>query len=403
MAYVTVSEKEWAHTLPNKIETFHKVELTENQMILYQQLITKAEGSDKLDDLASKARNKAIQEGTAIKEKIVVDEEGADITYVDSTALRADPHLARLERMLTAPDAPGDLGFEFDEEEDLVSPKVAKINEICREHVANHPGKIMIWVNNAVSRDHILRHMADDLKPYAIEYKAGRKTEDVAKLRYDDNVKIMVGIQLSLETGHNFQFCSRIIRLEVPWKPGSQKQGDARILRPDVHNLFETPVDEETGEKIKFIDWILAVGTIDMVKAARLIARGIISTKYENAEHSNLEIRQAYANINELTVPILKLKRLLQLATNTTLEAYENEYARLAQVRAADHRIARNDPNRINTTFELAKAEGINTEDDSVLPIMPFVLGQPVPNSLKDKYENTLNWAYRGTRRGRRG
>ena len=255
----------------------------------------------------------------------------------------------------------------------------------------------MIWVNNEVSREHVLRHMADDLKPYTIEYKAGRKTEDVAKLRYDDNVKIMVGIQQSLETGHNFQFCSRIIRLEVPWKPGSQKQGDARIFRPDVHNRFETPVDDETGEKIKFIDWILAVGTIDMVKAARLIARGIISTKYENAEHSNLEIRQAYANVNELRVPILKLKRLLQLATNTNLEAYENEYARLASVRAADHRIARNDPNRINTAFGLSRAEDVNTEDDSVLPIMPFVMGQPVPNSLKDRYENTLNWAYRGT------
>ena len=99
VAYVTVSEKEWAHTLPNKIETFHKVELTENQMNLYRQMVTAAEGSETLDNLASKARNKAVQEGTAIEERVSVDDEGADITYVDSTNLKADPHLARLERM----------------------------------------------------------------------------------------------------------------------------------------------------------------------------------------------------------------------------------------------------------------------------------------------------------------
>jgi intein/homing endonuclease len=255
--------KEWAAILPTPEEEFHGTELTSAQFRCYQSILQQVQ-----EEIVQKAQTDA-KLAKLIKGEI--DEDDPDI---DIGAL-LKPYLARLERFLTAP-GKDVLGSRVLGGEDLISPKVLKIIEICRAHIdAYLPGKILIFTNYQFSAEAIFENFPADLKAQCIYYTAGNKDADGAEFERNVNKKIMVGIEQSMNTGLNLQFCSRLIRVETVWSPGVLEQGNSRVGRPNVKNKEVRPY--------VYYDWIACNKTIDVTKISYLMAKTISTAKFYEA------------------------------------------------------------------------------------------------------------------------
>lgn len=259
IAYIQVKKREWSALLPKRIERFHEVNLTDAQRKVYKAVL-EAVLEDIYNDPAMKKR---ISEASADQEDFELES-------------KLNTYLARIEKFLAAPatDPLADLLTG----EDAVSPKVAKIAQIIHDHWRNKiPGKIIIFTSYVPSAEEIYNHMPADIRKRTILYKAETKDRDKAIFMGDDNYQVMVGVEHSLNTGHNFQHASRIIRVESVWNPGTLEQAESRIFRPDVKNKF--------GITEKYLDWVLCNGTIDVTKAARLMSKILWNVAIEEVDN----------------------------------------------------------------------------------------------------------------------
>ena len=226
VAYVQVKKREWAAFLPHKVERFHRVDLSDAQMEVYVSVLQAIAASEEVQRKVAQARRKVEQNPD--------QEQGDNLDVLQR-------HLQRLEKMMTAP-GEDELGKEL-EGDDLISPKVTKIIELCEDHLRRKiPGKILILTNFKLSRDAIYKHMPKRLQKRTLVYIAENKAAHMPQFESDPSVQIMIGIQKSLETGYNLQYVSRLIRVETVWNPGSLEQGESRLFRPDVDSKFEVPV-----------------------------------------------------------------------------------------------------------------------------------------------------------------
>lgn len=272
----TAKRKEWAAILPQPIEKFHFVELTQGQEGVYKSI---------LDTIQEEVR-KAAETNKELKALLngEVSEEDSDINL--DALLK--PHLARLEMFMSAPgmDPAGKLVLSG---EDLVSAKVEKIAEICRDHLNEGiRGKVLIFTNYSHSAQSIYEGLPADLRAKTIYYTADRKDECAAQFDQDASKQIMVGIEQSMNTGVNLQIASRLIRVETVWSPGTLEQGNSRIGRPNVKVA-------ETRKNI-YYDWLVANKTIDITKISYLIGKTISKAKFDEAGNPRFE---------ELEVPVL--------------------------------------------------------------------------------------------------
>lgn len=267
--------KEWAAILPTPIENFHQADLTPKQQEVYGIILNEVtaaiqqelqQGNKKLLQLFS-GQSEKTEEGDEEDE----DDEPQDVN-VDKL-LKA--HLARIEKYVTTPGS-DPIGATMLSGDDLVSPKVRKIIEICQDHInSNTPGKILIFTNYKESAKVIFDMLPPDLKSKAIHYTAGMKVECGAQFEKDDSKRIMIGVEYSMNTGLNLQFASRLIRVETLWTPGNREQGDARIGRPNIKT-------KEARSEI-YYDWVIANRTIDVTKISYLIAKTISKAKADYA------------------------------------------------------------------------------------------------------------------------
>lgn len=260
--YINIRRKEWVALLPERRETFHFVNLSENQQRVYQSI---------LDEVI-----KEIEADSNIAGKLKSgNEEDAD--NLEAYLKR---YLARVERYLAACST-DELGSRMLKDEDLISPKSHKVNEILGRHFGSAEssgGKVLIFTSYKDSAKAIYDNLAPEFKKMAIHYEAERKDELIPIMKKDPNVKIVVGVEHSLNTGHNFQAFNRVIRIETVWNPGTLDQAESRINRPD-------PKNTEAERPYIYFDWVCCDSTIDITKTGRLISKLLSAVKFDEANN----------------------------------------------------------------------------------------------------------------------
>lgn len=290
IVWVQTKRKEWAALLPKLKEESHFVDLTDNQQEVYDTILREV-----VDNLRKAAMNNAALRALIMGKPAGEeggeegdegegnggddDEEGGDeedIETIDVDAL-LKPYLARLEQFVVAPGADV-YGGTVLSGEDLLSPKVIQIEEIIRNHLAaGIPGKILIFTNYVASAEAIYNGFSPDIRKQTILYTASNKEADGARFERDEGKQIMVGVELSMNTGLNLQFCSRLIRVDSVWTPGSLEQGNSRIQRPNVKKAEH--------REFVYIDWVLGQRTIDITKQAFLLQKQVQIAKFDEADN----------------------------------------------------------------------------------------------------------------------
>ena len=308
---VNHKRKEWAALLPTPVEKFFGVELTDNQRALYESILQKT--IEKLRE--------AVAKDPELKEAL----ESNDDTKLEEIQLKLKRHLARLEAFLSTPET-DEAGKDFLLlPEDKVSPKVKKIYERIREHLDQKiPGKILIFTNYKAAAKSVYDNAPPDIKKMMIHYTADKKVECKAQFETNANKQIMVGVENSMNTGLNFQFASRLIRMETVWTPGILEQGNSRVNRPNLKG--------DEFREVLYFDWIIINRTIDITKISRLISKMISKAKFD--EHDN----PSYENLIvppqiPMTIETIAEHNDFQESLLPYLEAYQ-EYK---QVQKADY------------------------------------------------------------------
>lgn len=265
--------KEWAATLPDRTVAFHFVSLSKRARDVYEAILKATLDEIKKDPVIMKLLAKSAE-----------NDEADEAELGD----RLQQYLQRLEMSITCP-YQDDL---WQKEWGIDSPKLKTLEKICRDHInQNIPGKILIFCSYNSSVNAIYDNLSPDLKAITLRYSAATKEKDRAKFEKDDNIKIMIGIENSMNTGINAQFASRLIRVDSIYSPGQLEQGESRIARPNLKV-------QEFRDHLYF-DWILAERSYDATKTARLVS------KILNVEKFNNMYEPAYQKMKDL--PVLRL------------------------------------------------------------------------------------------------
>lgn len=265
--------KEWAATLPDRTVAFHFVQLSKRARDVYEAILKATLDEIKKDPVIMKLLAKSAE-----------NDEADEAELGD----RLQQYLQRLEMSITCP-YQDDL---WQKEWGIDSPKLKTLEKICRDHInQNIPGKILVFCSYNSSVDAIYDNLSPDLKAITLRYSAATKEKDRAKFEKDDNIKIMIGIENSMNTGINAQFASRLIRVDSIYSPGQLEQGESRIARPNLKV-------QEFRDHLYF-DWILAEKSYDATKTARLVS------KILNVEKFNNMYELAYQKMKDL--PVLRL------------------------------------------------------------------------------------------------
>lgn len=323
VGYIQVKRKEWSALLPSRKDSYHimKLDVESPQWKIYQAILSQVLTEIKkiLDQNKSLAK----------------DADDGDIGAEESLDNLLKPYLQRLEQILITPNLDKDferIAKELDAEidENYVSPGVERCIEIIEAHlngvnlndghngmsreerfydvkdymglseddlingsqgdsIPRTPGKILVFCNYKTSVKAVYDALPPHLQKRAIQYKSGQKDKYIFEFKNNPEKDILIGIHTSLATGHNFQFCTRLIRLEQVWSPGEVEQGESRINRPD-------PKNKGAKRSQIYYDWIVIDGTIQITKLARLISRMVVNTQVE--EHGN----PAYDNVPYLSL-----------------------------------------------------------------------------------------------------
>jgi hypothetical protein len=309
---VNHKRKEWAALLPMPQEEFFGVELTDNQRALYETILRQT-----LDLL-----REAIANDPELKEALESD----DDSKTELLQLKLSRYLARLEAFLSSPESDV-AGKEFLLlPEDKVSPKVKKIYERIRHHTESKiPGKILIFTNYLRAAHSVYDNAPPDIKKRMIHYTAETKAECKTAFETLPEKDIMVGVETSMNTGLNLQFCSRLIRMETVWTPGVLEQGNARVNRPNVKK-------KETRQFIYF-DWIVINKTIDVSKISRLISKMVSKAKFDEWENPQY---QAIPDVPQIAMTMDTIGSHNDF--EGSLLPYLETYEKYKQVQMADYK-----------------------------------------------------------------
>ena len=355
IVWAPAKRKEWACALPERIDRFLSVSLSERQKIMYDaifddmvsQIREKAKTNKKaqklLDQLTGKSATPEDEDqfgdlGDAPKvENETETEEGEEGEEDDGGDVGPglQPYLADIERFVTNPAGHpyARNGFVNDKGEhiapltgdDLKSPKAVELQKLLTEHLATSDAKVLVFTNYNESTDTLFAAMPKELQDCGILYKTGFKTEMVNRFKTDKKIRWMIGIRHSLEVGLNLQDADYMIRVEGVWTPGEQEQGDSRIARPD----FRPGVAKR---KVLKFDTIVANRTIDITKAARLRAKIVAVAKFENPNDPNY---QTIPSIPVLSMNLENIQTMNDFGSN--LAKYQRSLVALNDVMKAEN------------------------------------------------------------------
>lgn len=348
--FVSVRRKEWAALLPQKRESFHFVDLSEQQYKVYQAILTDVVDEIMKDPVLKAALDKANEDDDA-----------------ESVAIEAmlKRYLARIERFLCACDL-DEIGKTLLTGDELISPKVTKTIELLEEHFKDpelSKGKVLIFTSYRDSAASIYNNLPPKFKKMALLYEASRKEELIPIMKKDPNVKIVIGVEQSLNTGHNFQMFSRLIREESIWNPGTLDQAESRLNRPD-------PKNKDNKRSYIQMDWICTNRTIDVTKTSRLVSKILSAARFNEGTNP------LYADIPELPVVSMNLQNILQNNDfETSLSRYLEGYQEYQNAVNKDYQIFRE-----TTQFK----EPVNIPNAGVMKgtayiDVPYIPGMVVP------------------------
>lgn len=352
---VSVNRKEWAALLPKRGDNFWAVEMTDNQRSVYLSILQEQR-------TAMEARM-AEDPTFAAQFQAANDRDGDDNTLDVNLAF----YIQRLEQFITAPGSdPYVIAKNALVGVDLISPKTAKVAELIRQHLSSKmTGKIMVWTQYVESAASMLRSMPADIAKHSILYTAATGEESMAAFKSNPNIKILFGCEKSMNTGHNIQHASRIIRLETPWGWGTLEQGESRINRPTLND----PRRHENGGNGINLDWVFCNKSIDVTKYSRMISKLISTVKFY--EQSN----PAYEELPELTPIRLSKDNIFALndwqQENGGCLEYFKLYSKYAELEQAEFEAFVADPkNRIEPyTLE----EGEILPGSAILKRVPYI------------------------------
>lgn len=373
VVWAPAKRKEWAAILPDLVEDAVEVNLTPAQQGIYNNLLNEVVEELKAQ-IAENKKFKSLQkfftkQDTKEGEVEVVDETDEDVDdELEESALNSllRPYLARLEMFVTAP-AMDPLGGELLKGDDRISPKVHAVTDVCTAHLAaGTPGKILIFCNYTNSAQGIYDGFPPELRKQTILYSADRKEECGAQFETDASKNIMVGVETSMNTGLNLQFCSRLIRVDSVWTPGALEQGNSRIGRPNIKV-------KETRSKI-YINWITANRTIDVTKMAYLFAKRISVGKFEEAGNP------LYKNVGDPPLFKMTLETIAESneQTGEMLSPYYQAYRdfKVAQFKDfADYRANHPEDMNENGIVMTPLAKAPNPPGSALMYRLPYVPG----------------------------
>jgi hypothetical protein len=341
--FIQVKRKEWAALLPELIENFHLCEFTPRQSAVYQAILQET--------------IEAIKNDESLMEIL----EGKDEEEIESIAELLRPYLARLDAFLTAPDR-DPLGDKLDGD-DRRSPKLNVIVEICRDHLKRKlPGKIIIFTTNVAPAESIYEQLPADLKSKTVLYRAATQVADLTAFAQDPNIQILLGCGQSLAEGHNLQYASRLVRLQIVWTPGEKEQGESRVVRPQHKEK-----DKRTNV---FVDWVLVDQSIDVAKISRLIAKTITVAKFENQD----SVR--YQNLPELDLIPMSLEVIQNSPYANFSNDYVEAYAELRRANTEEFLEFRNNPK--NRKENVHPKKGSILKGSKLLKHVPYIPGMTI-------------------------
>lgn len=242
---VSVRRSAWSHLLPKIHREYHYATFTPEQQKAYTALLTNI-----LDDIRKDPKLSALL-------KRIED------ALEDGDEISAGPLLTRfipLDVFLNAPAEAKDWLKTLMVGDNAVGPKVKMINEIIHRHLANpDAGKVLVLVQYRESARNIFDHLDPDLKAKAAYFEGGM-TEVLNQFKNpQDPLKILIGVDKSIVTGHNIQSANCIINADLKWLPGDMAQREARAAR--------------IGQsRDVYIHNILVKGSAEILKMAKLIS-----------------------------------------------------------------------------------------------------------------------------------
>ena len=140
-------------------------------------------------------------------------------------------------------------------------------------------GKVMIFVSYRDSAKAIYEYLSSfpEYRKNVMHYTAEKKFDLVDEMKLNPDIRVVVGVENSLNTGFNFQMFSRLVRIETVWAPGTLEQGESRINRPDIPAYLADEV-----RALSHLDVIACDRTIDITKSMKLIAKHVSNAKANN-------------------------------------------------------------------------------------------------------------------------
>lgn len=361
---IQCKRKEWAALLPNRVESLHVIGDADFRQgawyQTYQAILTETV--------------ELIKKDAQLVKKLAQSESLSDDEEINIEAL-LKPYIARLEMFLTAPEK-DEVGDKVLKGKDRIGPKIGETVRLCREHFSkNIPGKILIFTSYHNSADSIYENMPADLKKMAIRYHSENSASDLGEFERNPEKKILIGTENTLNTGHNFQMASRIIRIESTWTPGNLEQSMARVYRPDPKNM--TGIDR----KNIYLDWVIVNWTIDITKLSRLISRVLNKALFD--EHDN----HAFQDLPNLPVVSMSLDSIAGANDfNDSMLDYAEGYAQYLEIVRKDLEDYRTDPaNELVLTKLATDAKGM--DGAGLLALCPYSPDQSLPPKIMDEFK----------------
>lgn len=207
----------WGAVMPGVHRQYHFVQFSERQKKFYDALLKNSLDEIKADEKLTEYFRRfglRLEEGQALM----------------NPALRA--RLTPLEVFLNSPaEASKWLGATLTGD-DAVSPKVKEIDAICSKHLADPSnGKVIVFVQHKAAGKNILKHLGANLRGQA-EYYEGGMVDVLSRFKNpDSNLKILIGVDSTLRTGHNLQVANCVIHADTLWLSGDMRQREARANR----------------------------------------------------------------------------------------------------------------------------------------------------------------------------
>ena len=306
---INVRRADFAYQLPRVEERLFYVEMTDAQQDFYEKFLQRV--------------IMEIMEDPKIQ-KMIQDDDPENEGKLEAAFRKG---VAPVEIYMNAPESNGAFAnLEDISEEDLISPKVERVDELITAHfeggevqgtnIEKSPNKIIILGYNKAVATHVRKH--SQYRDESLLYTQGR--DDVLlKFRSDNEFRIMFADEGTIQEGFNFQIADHMVRLQTLWTPGGHEQALSRVLRPD-------PRGEYNRERIQY-SWILTTGSLEIAKTAKLIHK--LVSKMEVDEAKNPDWREA--NIVSPGNISMNPMTFLTYDTVDSLRPYYETYADLKQ------------------------------------------------------------------------